>query len=556
MSGFIYNRLKSRLRNAPLRSKLTFTVQLTGIGTILFAGISLFAYQAYQLREQFSFELSTLTRMLANYSVAPVSFEDTRGMTDVLSGLASREDVRFAALRDTSGKVLAQIGETTLDLADSSATSGAIFDGWWVICREPLVPHDETEPIGELVIGASFQPLFFDALLKFIPALLVLAGLCAIGMVVLTRVSVRIVLGGLDQLSASVSRIASTSDYNVRAAVFSEDEVGQLTTTFNGMLDKLQTSDQEIRASNHSLATEITERKRLERALVESSRLAGMAEVATSVLHNVGNVLNSVNVSTLLLRDRLESSKLKSLQRTTELMAPHLDEPGPFFSSDPRGRLVPKFITEITRELAKERSDLLTEIQSLVGNVEHIKEIVTTQQSYSRTAGVSEKINPQELIEDAIRINQPSMDRHSVTVSREEVSDVTLLADRHKVLQILVNLVSNAVHAVKQGELEFRRFEIRMTVEDDTLSIVVRDHGVGIKPEDLTRIFRHGFTTRPDGHGFGLHSGAIAARELGGSLDVASDGLGQGASFTLTIPLVTPPPTPVRLTNSPFSARP
>lgn len=549
----LWQNLKRRLRDAPLRHKLTLTVQLTGLGTILFAGVSLFAYQTFQLRQQFQLEIGTLTRMVANYAVAPVTFQDVRGMEEVLSPLSSRPEVQFAELRDNQGNILARLGPHVPDPSLVSTNSGSTYRGWWLTCRETLRPADGSEVMGELVLGATFNTLFYDALLKFIPALLFIAAVCAVGMVMMTRFSSRIVLGGLDRLSKSVAQIASTSDYNVRATVFGQDEVGDLTVTFNEMLDKLQSSDSEIRASNRSLANEISERKRLEKALVDSSRLAGMAEVATSVLHNVGNVLNSVNISTIMLRDSLDSSKLQSLQRTTELMAPHLDDPGPFFSTDPKGRLVPKFITEITHQLANEHTKLLAEIQSVIVNVEHIKEIVSTQQSYSRTAGVSEIINPGELIEDAVRINQPSMDRHAVKVTREIPSDISLQGDRHKILQILVNLVSNAVHAVKHGDLSLRHIEIRMWLDHGLVSIAIRDHGVGIEAKNLTRIFQHGFTTRADGHGFGLHSGAIAARELGGQLNVTSDGVGQGACFTLLIPVV-PPTIPVGPnSNHPFS---
>lgn len=551
MSHWI-EKFKLRLRDMPLRDKLTFTVQLTGFGTILFVGMVLFAYQTYQLRQQFRLEIGTLTRMVANYSVAPVTFQDRRGMEEVLAPLGARAEVQFAELRDTDGNTLAHIGSRSPVPSPITNRTGANYDGWWLICREPLQPHDDQSPIGELVLGATFKTLFWDALSNFMPALLLVAVVCLAGMVIMTRFSVRIVLGGLNRLTQSAEQIASTSDYTVRATVWGHDEVGALTQTFNDMLDKLQSNDSEMRASNRSLANEINERKRLEHALVDSSRLAGMAEVATSVLHNVGNVLNSINISTMTLRDRLESSKLKGLQRSTELMAPYLEDPGPFFTNDSRGKLLPKFITEISHQLTLERKALITEVESLIGNVEHIKEIVTTQQSYSRTAGVSEKIDPLDLIEDAIRINQPSMDRHSVTLHCDAPTGIVLHGDRHKLLQILVNLVSNAVHAVKQGDPELRRIDIQMHEAGRDLVIIVRDFGVGIEPQNLTRIFQHGFTTRRDGHGFGLHSGAIAARELGGKLKVESEGLGHGACFTLTVPLEPVPQAVSVETNHPF----
>jgi signal transduction histidine kinase len=69
------------------------------------------------------------------------------------------------------------------------------------------------------------------------------------------------------------------------------------------------------------------------------------------------------------------------------------------------------------------------------------------------------------------------------------------------------------------------------------VAIIVRDNGVGILPENLTRIFGHGFTTKKDGHGFGLHSGALAAKQMNGALSVQSAGPGKGAAFTLELPI-------------------
>jgi signal transduction histidine kinase len=82
-----------------------------------------------------------------------------------------------------------------------------------------------------------------------------------------------------------------------------------------------------------------------------------------------------------------------------------------------------------------------------------------------------------------------------------------------------------------------KQVTLRVASGEGRVRVSVIDNGVGIPAENLTRIFNQGFTTRKDGHGFGLHSGALAARELGGSLHVHSDGAGQGASFTLELPL-------------------
>ena len=158
------------------------------------------------------------------------------------------------------------------------------------------------------------------------------------------------------------------------------------------------------------------------------------------------------------------------------------------------------------------------------------------QQSYARVSGVKEIVNINYLVEDSLRMNVNALDRHGVELIRE-FEDVPLInIDKHKVLQILVNLVRNAKYACEDSGRADKRLTVRVAKGGEWLNISVIDNGVGVPQENLTRIFNHGFTTRKDGHGFGLHSGALAAKEMGGSLTVHSDGPGQGATFTLKLP--------------------
>ncbi len=298
--------------------------------------------------------------------------------------------------------------------------------------------------------------------------------------------------------------------------------------------------------------TDITEQRRAARDLAQlneqfakTQRQAGMAEVATSVLHNVGNVLNSVNVSVSLLRDKVSKSEIRHLVKTTNLLRARASDAAAFLTSDPQGKLLPAFLVKLGDQLAVEQLALQEELNDLTKNIEHIKEIVAMQQSYASLSGVTEALQAAELIEDALRMNDAALGRHGVTVVRafEQVSSVAM--DRHKVLQILVNLIRNAKYSMDQSNKTDRTLTLSVLKGDhDQVRIQVRDTGMGIPRENLTRIFQHGFTTKKEGHGFGLHSGANAAKEMGGSLSVQSDGPGQGAVFTLELPAATPKTTP------------
>jgi PAS domain S-box-containing protein len=274
------------------------------------------------------------------------------------------------------------------------------------------------------------------------------------------------------------------------------------------------------------------------RRLIDTSRLAGMAEVATDVLHNVGNVLNSVNVSCSLTLDRLKASKVPSLSKAASLLQENRGRLMEFLTQDPRGQQIPEFLSALAEHLDNEQKDSLTELEQLVKHIDHIKQIVAMQQNYAKVAGVLETVNPIQLVEDALHINTAALMRHEVQVRREYEETPHIVTEKHKVLQILVNLIRNAKYAMDDAKGSDKVLTVKVAAEGNSqVKIQISDNGIGIARENLTRIFSHGFTTRSNGHGFGLHSGALAMRDLGGSLQAQSNGPGTGATFTLLLPL-------------------
>lgn len=296
-----------------------------------------------------------------------------------------------------------------------------------------------------------------------------------------------------------------------------------------------------LEGSHFEIERQVVERtaelNKTQAELLETSRLAGMAEVATSVLHNVGNVLNSVGVSAELATSKVREFRIGSLKNVADMLQEHSEDLPAFLTTDPRGKMLPGYLLKLAVHLAEPQQGILEELEMLKKNIDHIKEIVAMQQSYARGTGVVESLSVEDLVEDSIRINAASFSRHEVNVSREIAAVPQMKTDRHKVMQILVNLLSNAKHALDNCDGD-RRMSVRVTQnQEGCIEIAVMDNGVGIPAENLTRIFSHGFTTKKQGHGFGLHSGALAAKELGGTLNAHSDGPGLGATFTLTLPL-------------------
>ncbi|MFQ5501231.1 MAG: PAS domain S-box protein, partial [Phycisphaerae bacterium] len=316
-----------------------------------------------------------------------------------------------------------------------------------------------------------------------------------------------------------------------------EHELAEYTTAINLHNLELQDANSSLEEARQNAVRAHTELQSAQQELVRSSRKAGMAEVATGVLHNVGNVLNSVNVSASLVADMIRQSKVTSFGKAVDMMNENLDQLGLFITEDERGKRLPGYFTKLAKLLSDEQAAVLEELKGLVENIEHIKQVIRRQQSYSKQSELTETLEVTDVLEEAIKITTDMLDGLGIELLRE-YSDVPLLTvDRHRLLEILVNLIGNARHAVKgidcDGQLTLRT----QATEDHQIRIEVADNGIGIPQEDLTRIFAHGFSTKKDGHGFGLHSSALAARQMGGSLSAHSDGSGKGATFTLVLPL-------------------
>jgi signal transduction histidine kinase len=414
---------------------------------------------------------------------------------------------------------------------------------------------------------AALEDIFVAVAMLTITVGLVLPGMIAHSVDEVAGAADRLATGTMADFSRAMGALAAGDLDRAMARVdlvpvvaTSRDEVGAMARSFNtlqqeiaraaeglaGAREGLRAARRELTEINASLETRVmdrtTELESVHRKLVMAARHAGMAEVAIGVLHNIGNVLTSVNVSASLVDRRLRDSKVEGLQRVVELLAAHGADFGRFILEDEKGKLLPEYLTTLSVHLQSERKDALTELESVTKGIDHIKQIVSSQQSMARGASLVEDVDPLKVMEDALQINMPSLSRHGVTVERSyDTTLASFVADRHQILQILVNLISNAVRALKESEAPQKTIVVTVGCGADQDHILwrVQDGGVGIPHENLHRIFEYGFTTKADGHGgFGLHTAALAASLMSGSLKVQSDGSGAGATFTLELPIL------------------
>jgi signal transduction histidine kinase len=255
------------------------------------------------------------------------------------------------------------------------------------------------------------------------------------------------------------------------------------------------------------------------------------------VLHNVGNVLNSVNVSATLVAQKARGGAPQDFKKVVELLRPSADDLAGFIQRDPRGKHLYPLLDSLATQLVNEQSTLLQEVGSLTSGIEHIKELVQAQQGYAGRAGVREMLSVAQLVDSAVAITERGVQGSSdIKIVREYEPMDACPVDRHRLMEIFVNLIQNARQSLLESTNE-RVLTLRLKKLGDRLRVEVIDTGVGIPPENIARVFNHGFSTKKGGHGFGLHSSANAATEMSGKLTAESAGTGRGARFVLELPL-------------------
>ena len=288
--------------------------------------------------------------------------------------------------------------------------------------------------------------------------------------------------------------------------------------------------DISVRKENENELSELNQQ------LMDASRMAGIGEIATSLLHNIGNVLNSVQTSNSVVREKLAKTRLSGLAKAVSLLKDEIDA-ADFSNASEKLPQLATYLEKLADELARERTEIAQEFERSSKNVVHIEEIVKSQQKFAGNTGFNEFVHIPDVVNAALNMNRGGLENSNVVVSTDFDDLEPIWADKHKIMQIVVNLIRNAKEAIIEQQPPNPSLEISAyLVDKDLAEIHVKDNGVGIAPDVREKLFSHGFTTKKEGHGFGLHSCSLAAKNLGGSIEMESDGPGLGASFILRIP--------------------
>ncbi|HKX45665.1 MAG TPA: sensor histidine kinase, partial [Planctomycetota bacterium] len=472
----------------------------------------------YRFREQDTEALDELVRALDGL---PLALELAARRLSVLSPralverLAERAGVLDVALWPLEGEAPPSVERAILDLTTGSATPVGVAEDERLLHAYATVADVSARPSLLLRVEVPRSVTQRGNLaVRYAMLSTVAAGFLLL--LVLLRLLGAIVLRPIARLTEHAVEIGRSDDASRRLGLQRDDEIGQLADEFDAMLGELEAS---------------------RRKVVEVAREAGMSEIATGILHNVGNVLNSVVVGASLVADRMRVSRSAHLEKLVQLLRDNENDLASFLAADPKGRQVVPFLAALARELRDEREQVLGEVEALERGLDHIGQLVASQQTFARHSEVRELTELPEQFEAALRLTAEAGGYDRLEVVRDFDAVVARHVDRHKLLQVLVNLVQNARQSLQASGREDARIVLRVAeLPEGRVRFEVRDNGVGIPRANLERVFAHGFTTRPGGHGFGLHSAANTVTELGGRLWAESDGPGQGANFVFELP--------------------
>ena len=298
---------------------------------------------------------------------------------------------------------------------------------------------------------------------------------------------------------------------------------------------ELNKKNKQITKQKNQLSKTLKELRETQKMLTDTAHRAGMAEIATGILHNIGNILNSVKVSSQILKEKVKSSKVNNLQKVLTLMEEHTDDLGKFITSNEKGKMLPPYLLKVGTALKTEQDNSLEELSTLHKGINHIEEIIAVQQSYAGVSGLIEKVKLSKMMDDVLKMHSEIFRKYKIKIIKKYSKTKPILIEKGKFIQVLVNLLKNAKESLETKDEKNRIISINISEDDQHQIIEIIDNGPGISKENLTKIFSYGFSTKKNGKGFGLHTSALAMTEMKGKLLAKSKG--KGAKFVMFVPI-------------------
>ena len=513
------------------RQVLTFVI-LLGLGITLPMGGGLFFHHYRQVQVRLEDTLLATARITAATSSAALAFGDSDAATEILASLRHDPLISSAILYDQKNHAFSTYNNKPNgrpEIAPSEISVDVVHAG---------------VTYGRLVLRGAIDSELRRTAVTWMSAYGIGLLVALVATVFIARRFQNQIANPLQRLANTALRITHERDYKARAELEGSAEITDLAIAFNAMIAEVARRDAKLAQKVEALNKEVREREAVESALRDNqhamlklSREAGMAEVAVGVLHNIGNVLTSINVSSDLLSTRLATCRRRPITNLRTLLDQPTAHTAAIFSAHENGHELRKFISSLSGSISTEIDESIRLLGITQTGIAHLKRIVSSQQSLARTSRISEPIVLHDALHEAITLAR-TVSRNFTPISESPADGTLVLADRSMVVQILLNLLINAHESILSHAPAKPCISVQIAPADQgCLTLSITDNGQGIASEKLVSIFTYGYTTKPKGHGFGLHNSANAARTLGGELQVSSPGLGLGATFTLSLPI-------------------
>ncbi len=526
-----------------IHRQIMFFAVLICLAVLVPVGTVLLLNHISQFKAKLSQSFQATTRIIATNASAALAFNDKAAAAELLASLVNAPSITAAALYTKDGVRLVTYGNTPPTPPDA-----ALSDGFSSI-QEPVSYKGEN--YGRLLVLSRYPAELRTTIVTWVSVYAGAIGLAGAIAALLAARFHRAVATPLQSLANTAGDVTTSQNYAARVPLNGPLEIRELAQAFNTMMAEIDRRDAELGEKSEvlsrqlkALRKEVVEREAAEQRLRENnremmrlSREAGIAEVATGVLHNIGNALNSINVSTELLCTQIHEQSRVAAVTLRDFFTTPPENAAAVFSAHPVGPGVLNFAASLTRLIVQQIEEATRELASLRTGVIHLKDIVSRQQSLAKTATLSESFDLNEAVKDALLLSKAEAMSIDLDIEHHATRPTKAYADRSSVVQILINLIANAHESMEEADPSAKKISIRIApANDGYVSISVTDNGNGIASDQLVAIFSYGFTTKKQGHGFGLHNSANTARLMGGSLQVHSPGPGQGATFTLTLP--------------------
>ena len=268
------------------------------------------------------------------------------------------------------------------------------------------------------------------------------------------------------------------------------------------------------------------------RKLMEKAHKKGMSDT-TGILHNIANIMNSINVTYHTLADLIDGSCVYDLKRANKMLESKFDQLDEFIRSDPKGRLLMQYYLTFSDSFRQLQSRLKEYVERMLDRTGLVEDIINTQQGFEGIRSNLELMDIIPVLEDALKMNRSMIEGSGVHIVKRYDRQVKALAQKTKLLHILINIIKNAVESMQYGRTPDKVLTIEVTSDSESVYIRVSDTGPGIEADKLESIFAYGFTTKTTGHGFGLHSCANYMTEMKGRIWAEKPGTGKGAVFVM-----------------------